>query len=77
MPKLPILKTIELIRILNKAGYYKWRQKGSHLSLYRKKDNKSLTVPVHFSKTIPKGTLRAIIREAGLTVEEFIALENK
>ena len=77
MPKLPILKTKELLRILHKAGFVKWRQKGSHLSLYRKGDNKTVTVPVHFSKTIPKGTLRAIIREAGMTVEEFIALKKK
>lgn len=77
MPKLSILKTKELLRILYKAGFVKWRQKGSHLSLYRKEDNKSLTVPVHFSKTIPRGTLRAIIREAGMTVEKILELKKK
>jgi predicted RNA binding protein YcfA (HicA-like mRNA interferase family) len=76
MPKLPILRAKELVKILNKAGFCEWRQKGSHLSLYREKDNKSLTVPVHFSKSIPKGTLRAIIREAGLTVEEFLSFKK-
>jgi predicted RNA binding protein YcfA (HicA-like mRNA interferase family) len=44
------------------------------MSLYRAKDNKTVTVPVHFGKDLPKGTLRAIIREAGLTIEEFLNL---
>lgn len=72
--KLPVIKVKELLRKLEKAGYKRWRQSGSHLSLYRQQDNKTVTVPVHFGKDIPKGTLRAIIREAGLTVEEFVQL---
>lgn len=45
--------------------------------MHRESDNRALTIPVHFSKTIPKGTLRAIIRQAGLTVEEFNSLRGK
>jgi hypothetical protein len=44
--------------------------------MYRAGDRKVLTIPVHFSKTIRKGTLRAIIREAGLTMDEFHALQR-
>jgi len=55
-----------------KAGFQSWRQKGSHLTMYRDTDNRALAVPIHFSKTIPKGTLSAIIKQAGLTVEEFL-----
>ncbi|OGF19639.1 hypothetical protein A3I35_00255 [Candidatus Falkowbacteria bacterium RIFCSPLOWO2_02_FULL_45_15] len=76
MPKLPALKVIEVERILLKAGFIKWRQKGSHLSLYRAKDNRSLTIPRHFSKDMPKGTLRAIIDQTGMTVEEFLELRK-
>ncbi len=72
--KLPAIKVREVLRKLERAGYQRWRQSGSHLSLYRQKDNKTVTVPVHFGKDVPKGTLRAIIREAGLTVEEFTQL---
>lgn len=49
---------------------------GQHLTLYRASDRRALTVPIHFSKTVPKGTLRAIIRQAGLTTEEFLNYRN-
>jgi len=75
--KLPALRAKEVIRILEKAGFEKWRQKGSHLTMFRVVDNRALTIPVHFSKTLPKGTLRAIIKQAGLTMEEFNFLRGK
>ncbi len=77
MPKLPSLKVREVIKILSKAGFIKWRQKGSHLSLYRENDNKALTVPMHFNKDVPTGTLRAIINQSGMTVEEFLSFRKK
>jgi predicted RNA binding protein YcfA (HicA-like mRNA interferase family) len=42
--------------------------------MFREGDRRTLTVPVRFSKTIPKRTLHAIIKQAGLTVEEFLSL---
>ena len=74
MSRLPSFKSKEVIRCLERAGYVRWRQSGSHLVLYRKLDNKTVTIPVHFGKDVPKGTLRAIIREAGMSVEEFLKL---
>ena len=44
--------------MLERAGFVKWGQKGSHLTLYRASDRRALTVPIHFAKTVPKGTLR-------------------
>ncbi len=74
MPKeLPALRAREVVRTLEKAGFVKWRQKGSHLTMYRESDRRTLTVPIHFSKTVPKGALHAIIKQAGLTVEEFVS----
>jgi predicted RNA binding protein YcfA (HicA-like mRNA interferase family) len=70
--ELPALRAREVVRALEKAGFVRWRQKGSHLTLYRASDRRALTVAIHFSKAVPKGTLRAIIKQAGLTVEEFI-----
>ena len=72
--ELPALRAREVVRILERAGFRRWRQRGSHLTLYRESDRRGLTVPIHFSKTVPKGTLRAIIKQAGLTVEDFISL---
>lgn len=76
--KLPIIKAKELIKILKKAGFNEWRQRGGHLTLYRDLDEKVVTIPVHFRKDIPKGTLRAIIRDAGFkNVHEFNELRRK
>lgn len=72
--ELPALRAREVVRLLEKAGFVRWRQKGSHLTLYRASDRRALTVPIHFSKTVPKGTLHAIIKQAGLTIEEFLNL---
>jgi predicted RNA binding protein YcfA (HicA-like mRNA interferase family) len=77
MSRLPALKVKEVIRRLTKAGFVKWRQSGSHLAMYRQPDNRTVTVPVHFGKDVPRGTLRAIIREAGMSVEEFVEWGNK
>ena len=72
--KLPAARAKEVVRALEKAGFTQWRQKGSHLTMYRAADQRVLTVPMHFSKTVPRGTLRTIIRSAGLSVEEFVRL---
>jgi len=71
MPKLPALKARQVIRALENAGFYEVRQRGSHLQL--KRGNLLVTVPVHPGDLNP-GTLRSIIRQAGMTVEEFLAL---
>lgn len=73
MPKLPSLRSRDVIAALKKDGWYEQRQRGSHLHL--KKDDVAgrVTIPVH-SKPLAPGTLRNIIRQTGLTVEEFLAL---
>jgi len=73
MPKLPIISGIECIKALAKLGYEIDHQTGSHLILRNKNPPKRrLTVPNH--KELARGTLRAIIRQSGLTVEEFVKL---
>jgi predicted RNA binding protein YcfA (HicA-like mRNA interferase family) len=64
----------ELIRVLERAGFVKKRQKGSHLHLRREADGKRVTVPVHPSEPVPVGTLRAILRDADIGVDEFLEL---
>ncbi len=63
----------ELIKALKKMGYYVDHQKGSHVILYNRSPGyPRLSVPDH--KNIRIGLLRTIIRDAGLTAEEFLGL---
>lgn len=62
--------------LLEKAGFYIKRQKGSHIILCRDEPFAEVVVPNH--KTLDKGTLRTIMRQADLDVDEFIELlKNK
>lgn len=69
--KLPVVSGKEVVRVLMKLGYYVRDQKGSHVHL-RHPYRRPLMIPLH--PTIAKGTLRAIIREAELTVEGLVKL---
>jgi predicted RNA binding protein YcfA (HicA-like mRNA interferase family) len=70
---LPSLKPKEVIAALEQAGFLIRRQTGSHAILYKPGIHRPLSIPIH-PKDLPRGTLRAIIRQANLTVEEFLKL---
>lgn len=72
MSKLPVVSGAECVKALEKAGFTVYRQRGSHIVLVRPQPPAQTTVPNH--RELDRGTLRAIIRQAGLTVEEFVAL---
>lgn len=75
MTKLPILTARDVIKKLKKAGFQFDRQaKGSHEIWYNPMTKRRTTIPNHPGVDIPKGTLRAIIKEAGLSVDEFVKL---
>jgi len=70
---LPRVSGRDVVKALRVVGYEQDRQRGSHIILRQKVyPHRRITVPDH--KEIAKGTLRAIIREAGLTVDEFKSL---
>ena len=70
MSPLPQISGKKVIAALSRYGYEKDHQTGSHIVLRQKySPHRRLTVPDH--KEIAKGTLRAIIRQAGLSVKEF------
>ena len=70
MSDLPRIPGREIVKALKKIGYEQDRQRGSHIILRQiDSPHRRLTVPDH--KEVAKGTLRAIMREAGLTVDEF------
>jgi len=75
MPKLPSIKPRTLIKLFEKQGYIIDRQKGSHVILYHPVSHRRLTIPMH-TKDIPNGTLLAIIKQSGLTKEEFLKVMN-
>ena len=70
MPKLRPARPQEVQRVLEALGFILIRQSGSH-AVYRRADGRWTTLPMHPSKDIARGTLRRIIKDAGLTVEEF------
>ena len=71
--RLPALTARNVIRALERAGFTVSRTSGSHCRLVHPSDPiRKVTVPVH-TGDLPRGTLRAIISQAGLTVAEFIA----
>ena len=73
-PRLPSLTSRELLRVLERAGFYLHPQTGSHATLKHSKDpSRRVTVPVHF-RGLQRGTLAAIVKRAGLTTEEFLEL---
>jgi len=62
-----------LIKILEKAGFRVIRQRGSHVILMNE-ERVRIVVPIHRGKDVKVGLLRAILREAGLSREEFFRL---
>lgn len=72
MNKLPIISGKECIEVLENAGFYIKRRESSHVILRRDDPFAQVVVPDH--KEIDRGTLRAIIRQAGLSVAEFVKL---
>jgi predicted RNA binding protein YcfA (HicA-like mRNA interferase family) len=72
--RLPALGAREVIRALQSAGFVISRTSGSHCRLVHSSDpSRKVTIPMH-TGDLRRGTLRAIISQAGLTVAEFIAL---
>jgi predicted RNA binding protein YcfA (HicA-like mRNA interferase family) len=70
--KLPVVSGAECVKALKQLGFVVARQRGSHIILVREEPKTSITVPDH--KELDRGTLRAIIRQADLTVDEFVEL---
>ncbi|MFH1392636.1 MAG: type II toxin-antitoxin system HicA family toxin [bacterium] len=71
MSKLPIIKPKELIRVLNRLGFFEFHRVGSHAQ-FKHPDGRRITVPVHSGKDINKKTLKGIINDLDISIEEFI-----
>lgn len=71
MPKPPVLKPREVCRILESLGFVLVRQRGSHMQ-YRHSDGRCTTVPNHPGRDISPVLLRQIVKDIGLTMDEFL-----
>jgi predicted RNA binding protein YcfA (HicA-like mRNA interferase family) len=70
-PYLPALSGREIVRVFETFGWRVARQSGSHIVMVKSGEMVTLSIPDH--KEVAKGTLRSLIRAAGLTVADFIA----
>ncbi len=76
MTRLPALTYSQVVKRLRTAGFVFDRQaKGSHEIWYNPQTHRRTTIP-HHPGTLPIGTLRAIIDQAGMTVDEFLGQEE-
>ncbi len=73
MPKLPLVSGTEVVRTLERLGFILLRQKGSHIILRR--GPMGCVVPNH--REIKMGTLSGILKQAGVSAEEFIETLRK
>lgn len=69
MARMPVVSGHEAVKALQRLGFTALRTKGSHVFLARDDPFVGVTVPLH--RDLDRGTLRAIIRSAGLTIEQF------
>lgn len=72
MTKFPRISGRDCIAALSRAGFNVRRQESSHIVLRRNDPFAQLVVPDH--KELDRGTLRAILRQAGISIEQFIDL---
>ena len=74
MARIPALNAQKGIRALKRAGFKEDRQKGSHLILIHPKTGARTVVPVHAGGVLKRGLLFSIIRDAQLSINEFLKL---
>jgi len=73
MPRLPVCKPVAVIRVLQRSGFVLDHSTGSHRFFRHPARPGIVTVPFH-RKDLKRGTLKSIIEQAGLSVEEFMQL---
>jgi len=71
--RLPALKARDIIRVIEKLGFYAVRQKGSHI-FFKHPDGRTTLVPSHGGEDISRGLLREILNEIKITPDEFLKL---
>jgi predicted RNA binding protein YcfA (HicA-like mRNA interferase family) len=73
MAKLPSVRARDVVRVAESIGFILDRQRGSHAVYLRESDHRRVVIPIHGAKDLKPGTLRGIITDMGLTVDELVA----
>ncbi len=74
MTRLPRITARELIRVLKKHGFFKHHQVGSHITLKSSDGTKRVVIPYHAGEIIKPKTLKAILKDAGLSIDDLVNL---
>jgi predicted RNA binding protein YcfA (HicA-like mRNA interferase family) len=74
MSKLPTISARDVVRVAERIGFEFDRQRGSHAIYLRSSDMNRISIPVHKGRDLKPGTLRGLIGDMGLTVDEFVRL---
>jgi mRNA interferase HicA len=70
MPRPPVLRFSDVKRAFERLGFEHVRTSGSHCA-FRKAGIGTVVIPYHGQRDVPMGTLRNVLKHAGLTIEQF------
>lgn len=76
MSNFPTVKAKDLIKVIEKLGFYFDRQKGSH-AIYKNSQGQRVVVPIHSGQDLKQGTLMGMIQDIGIDKETFFELLSK
>jgi len=71
MARLPVISGAQAIKAFHRAGWRAVRQSSSHVIMVKEGKDTTLSIPTH--PTLKRGLLRRLIRDAGMSVDEFVA----
>lgn len=74
MSRLPALQAKDVVRALKRFGFIEDRQKGSHLVMWNSTTGARTVIPIHQGKTLKRGLLFGILKDAQVSVEEFLKM---
>ena len=77
MPKLNLISTKKMVKILKYLGFELLRNKGSHHFFFNKDSGKTTVIPIHSTETLGIGILKEILKDIDLSVEEYEKLRKK
>ena len=77
MARLGVYSGTQVVQAFKRAGWVVVRQRGSHIAMEKSGYETTLSIPVHKGKDVKRGTLHALIKDAGMTVEEFLSYCRK
>lgn len=77
MPKLPVVKDREIIKVLLRVGFFEHSERGTSHLIFSHPNGRRITVSRHSGKDVPRGTFRAILRDIGISPKEFTSILKK